>query len=131
MKKVLPVILSSIISFIVLTSVSYGDGIVNCGNYDQPKCNFDYAVQFVNNIVNLIIKWSAWIATVTITIAGARILLHPDNSGERTKAKEMFMKTVYGFFFFFCSFLIVKLIVIGLGTTDESKKVIFHFLKFK
>lgn len=129
MKKVLPVISASILSFVVLTSVSYG-AIIECGNYGQSACTFNDAVKFVNNTVSLIINWSAYIAVITITIAGARILLHPDNSGERTKAKEMFMKTVYGFFFFFCSFLIVKLIVTGLGV-NESGTNIFRFLKFK
>ena len=132
MNKTLLSISASVLSFFALTGVSYA-AIVNCGNTVvggvTKACSFNDAVNLINNGIKLIIGYSAVIATITFTIAGARILLKPDNSGEREAAKEMFWKTVKGFFFLFCGFLIVKLIVQGLGV-NETGTGIFRWLKF-
>jgi hypothetical protein len=132
MNKTLLSVTVSVLSFFALTGVSYA-AIVTCGNTVTGgvtrACNFNDFINFINNGIKLIIGYSAVIATITFTIAGARILLKPDNSGEREAAKEMFWKTVKGFFFLFCGFLIVKLIVQGLGV-NETATGIFKWLKF-
>jgi hypothetical protein len=136
-RKTLIFLATSLFSFLAIVSVTYSadfQGIVTCGNAGQAPCNFNDAMAFLNNGINWIIRASFWIAVITITWAGARILLQPDNSGERTAAKTMFVKTMKGFFFLLCGFLIVKLIVSGLGVNiaeqEDGGTGIFRWLKF-
>lgn len=130
MKKKLAIGISVLFSFLF---VSYAfaagfDGIVTCGRGGDTPCTFDDALKFINRTIDMIGIFSLIIATITFTLAGVRILLKPDNSSEREKAKEMFKKTMIGIFFLLAGFVIVKMIVGGLGV--ERSVDIFRWIKF-
>jgi len=135
MRKTFAYIITSLLSFFVLVSVSHGaifdGGIITCGRGTSTPCTFDDALKFANDVIKAIGVIAVTVATITFTIAGWNILTHPDNPGERTKAKEMFYKTLIGIFFLLCAFIIVKLIVNGLGVkSPEGSEGVFRWLKF-
>jgi heme O synthase-like polyprenyltransferase len=101
-------------------------GIIGCDGSPECPCDFDAFVSMIDNFIKWVIGISATIATVTFAIAGGRILLNPNNSGERERALAMFKKSVYGLFFLLCAWVIVYAIVKGL-TKDSS--LYLKFLK--
>lgn len=94
--------------------------IVQCdGSTDKP-CNFEAFIEMITRIINIFITFAVTIATITFAWAGARILLHPDSSGERDAAKEMFRKSIYGIVFLLGSWVIVYVIMKELATGTDS-----------
>lgn len=136
MKKISAYIISTFLSFFVLFSISHAavfDGIVTCGRGTSAPCDYNDVINLFNNIIKYIAVAAGIIATITFTVAGWNILTHPDNPGERQKAKDMFRKTIIGIFFLLCGFLIVKLIVGALvkpELTTTGDNSIFRWLNF-
>lgn len=131
MKKYLIFIFASFLISLAFSGIVFAEStstpfqIVKCGNTGQDPCNFDDFIAFVNDIIDMVGKGIAVIATITLVVIGSRILLNPESTSERENAKEMFRKTVYGIFFFLCGYLIVDLIIKGLG--GESGKLLEWF----
>jgi len=80
----------------------------------------------INTIINWFIGISVTVAAITFSIAGARMLLNPNNPGERQKALEMFKKTVIGMLIVLGAWLIVHTIVAALVNSNTGA---LRFLK--
>ncbi len=87
-----------------------------CTGGAAGDCTFADLIQAINKVVNFGITLALSFSVVVIAWAGGRIMISADNPGERTKAKQMFVKVAWGIFFMLAAFLIVKLITTALLT---------------
>jgi len=99
--------LAFLIAPVLLFAGQGGQGLVPC----QDNCTFQDLFKLFNNIVNGFLTIAVSIAAITFAIAGGRILLNPENSGEREKAKEMFKKSIYGLIIIMVAWLAVRAVV--------------------
>jgi hypothetical protein len=126
MKYKTHIITSIFILAIFLPLISFGQGLVQCGNPGQDPCDFTQLVLMINRIIDWFIGISVSIAAIMFSISGARMLMNPENSDERGKAKEMFKKTIMGMLFILLAWLVVRGIVTAL--VDPSTNAL-RFLK--
>ena len=101
-------------------------GIVPCDGVGVDKpCDFNAFVGMINGARDWVIGIAGVIATVTFAIAGVRILTNPDNPGERSKAIEMFKKSIYGMILLLCAWVIIYTVVNGVTKSNGP-----NYLKF-
>ena len=98
--------------------------LIQCGGSGQPCCDFTEAAILVNRIINWFISMSGVIAAITFSIAGANMLMHPDNPEELKKAKSMFTKTVVGIVIILIAWLVVHTLIATLVNPN------IHALRF-
>lgn len=100
------------LSLFLLSSASFviAEGLVPCDGASVP-CDFDQLGNLVDNIINWILAIATTIAAISFTYAGAMMVLHPDNPGEKEAAKDIFKKTVIGLALVLISWVIVTTIV--------------------
>ena len=117
-KKITALIISSAIFLpMVIYAQNTQGGIVPCSGSD---CTFDSLIKLVNNVIDLFLTVAVSLAAITFAIAGGRMLLHPNNPGERGKAKDMFKKTIIGILIVLCAWLVVHTIVSELASNSSS-----------
>lgn len=80
-------------------------------------CNFDDLMHLVNNIINwILIGLAIPVAGIMFAYAGFTLITAGgDNSGARTKAKEIFLNAAIGLTLAFVAYLIVKFVLKTLG----------------
>lgn len=122
--KIIAIILSSIILLPILATAQ---GIIP-PDTDIAENGFCAFAGMINTIINWLISMSAVIAAVTFSIAGARMLLHPEDPGERQKAIEMFKKTVIGLIIILFAWLAVHAIVAALVPNSSGSTGALRFL---
>ena len=115
-KKILATVLSLMIFLPLLVSAASTNPLIpaECTGSDPSKCDFNSLIQLINNAINWFIGISVAIAAITFTIAGANILLHPDNAEKIKEAKSMFSKTVIGMLIVLGAWLIIHTVVVAL-----------------
>jgi len=96
--------------FTLLPLVSFSAGIIP-SDAEIAANGFGAFAGMINMVINTFLQLSVVIATITFAYAGANMLLHPDNPGEREKAKDMFKKTVLGLIIVLVAWLVVNTIV--------------------
>jgi len=74
----------------------------------------------INTIINWFISISATVAAITFSIAGAQMLLNPDNPGKRQDAIEMFKKTVIGLLIILGAWLVIHTVISTLVKSDKA-----------
>jgi heme O synthase-like polyprenyltransferase len=92
----------------------------------DTKCNFEAIMATINHALNWVIGMAGVIAAITFTIAGAQMLLNPDNPGKRADAIEMFKKTAIGLIIVLSAWLVITTSIKALIDEDLWKS----FLKF-
>ena len=78
------------------------------------KDGFGAFAMMINTIINWIIGISIYVAALTFSIAGAQILLNPENPAKRQEAMDMFKKTAIGMLLVLGAWLIVHTVVTDL-----------------
>ncbi len=89
--------------------------LIPCGNPNQPQCDFNMLVRLVQNIINFLVYMSAPVAAVAFAWAG---ILYFTAAGDEKKigaAHSIFTNVLIGLAIVLSAWLIVKLIVTGLG----------------
>lgn len=79
------------------------------------NCDFNSLLTLVNNVVNFILILSFPVLAVVIAWVGFLFLSSGGDSGRRSKAKQVLMKTIIGFIVLLAAWLIIKGILLGLG----------------
>ena len=74
----------------------------------------------INNAITWFLDLSATVAAITFSIAGGKMLMNPENPGEREKAMEMFKKTVIGMVIILIAWLVVHTIIVSLVGTGSG-----------
>lgn len=118
----------SLITFAVFVLISLplmasAAGLIPCnrvlnsgtGKFDDP-CNFSTFVTLGNNLVNfLLFKFATPFAVILFMWAGFLFMFKSNSEGDISKAKNIFWNVFIGFIIALSAFLIVKLILLGLG----------------
>lgn len=92
-------------------------GLVPC---DGPDCDFNSLLEGVNKIINWMIVVAGLVAAGGFSYIGFIFITQGGNSGKRAEAKGIAWKIAVGFFFLLGGWLVVKLIVFGLGGNDST-----------
>jgi hypothetical protein len=77
----------------------------------KVACDFSAVIRTINAIIQWFLDASVSIAAITFSIAGAKILLNPDNPSKREDAKKMFWKTVQGMIIILSAWLVIHTII--------------------
>lgn len=94
--------------------------IMQCGYGSYPTCDFKEAVILVNRLLKWFLSMAGVVATITFTIAGFKILTHPDSPGEITKGRDMLIKTVIGLFIVLGAWIVVNAAVSFFVRSDSA-----------
>jgi len=90
-----------------------GADLVIC---DGPKCHFGDLITLVDSVLDYILAISASLAAIMFSYAGFLYLTAQGETGKRTKANQVFVNVGKGLFFVVAAWLIVKAVLLGLGT---------------
>lgn len=126
-------ILILLVSFVLFPLFSYAAPIVPCGidgntqtytaggkthTYAEP-CTFEHFLIGINNVINFLIMITGSVAAIIFAVAGVLILTAGTNEGQVTKAKETFGSVLKGFVWILAAWLLVKMVLVGLGVPAE------------
>jgi len=110
---------------LLLPLVAFAAPIVPCGiddavargldaSYAAP-CGFNHFLIGINNVINFLIMIGGSIAAIVFAWAGILILTAGANESQMKKGREMFMPVVWGFVWMLSAWLLVKMVLTGLG----------------
>lgn len=114
-KKIGAFILSCVIVFSVMTPalLHAQTKLIPC---DGEDCNFQQLMVLFNNVVTFILFTLATpFAAIVFAYAGWLYMRSGDNPGNKKQAKDMFVKMFVGYVVALGAYLIVKVIMQGLG----------------
>lgn len=91
-------------------------GLVPCGNPEQPACTIELFFEMLNRIFNFIVYFIATpLAILMLTIGGILIMISAGNPGWANMGKNILLVSAWGLVLVFCSWLIVNFILTTLG----------------
>lgn len=102
--RFLPIVIVCLFVFNFAIGDVYAAGLVPCNG---PECNACHFVSLGKNVIDFFIKISAVVVTLVFAIAGMKIVMAGDNSGQISKAKGMMTDSVIGLVIILSSWLIV------------------------
>lgn len=105
-KKLLAILLPTALLLPVLAFAAIVPDCVNDPSRGVD-CGFNDLVQIVNNAITWFLSVAVAAAAITLSIAGAKMLLNPGNTGKRAEAIEMIKKTVIGLIIVLISWLVI------------------------
>jgi hypothetical protein len=118
--------IASILTFIAVTIiflpiiVSAADNpLVPCDGV-TVKCDFDMFIKLINNIINWIIGIATSIFTISAIYGGFLYMNSGENPGNKTKAKDILLNTLYGFIIILVSWLIVYTLLTYIAPGNSS-----------
>ncbi|MFH0846383.1 MAG: hypothetical protein V1851_03240 [Patescibacteria group bacterium] len=103
-----------------------GDALIPCkpqlakngSIVEGTECGFYSLVQGVSNVINFLIELGIVISVLMFAYAGFLYITEREKAKER--AKKIFMGVIMGMFFMLAAWLIVQLILKGLGAEDTA-----------
>lgn len=94
-------------------------GLIPCGNSGQPSCDFNMLIKLVQNIINFLVYMAAPVAAVAFAWAGVLYLTAAGDEKRIGQAHTIFTDVLIGLGIVLSAWLIVKLIVTGLGVNAK------------
>lgn len=97
-----------------------GGGIVPCSGVNQAgtrtTCRFEHVIKLINNVINFLMFALAPGLAAIIMLYGGVTLLTAGGSPEKIgEAKSLFVKAITGLIIGFAAWIIVKMVLIGMG----------------
>ena len=89
--------------------------LISCNGTKESPCDFKALIQLVQNIINFLVYMSAPVAAVAFAWAGVLYLTAAGDETKIGKAHTIFTDVLIGLGIVLSAWLIVKLIVTGLG----------------
>ena len=90
-----------------------------CKNGDvYGNCTFADLVAATKKITDFGAGFALMFSVVVIVVAGARYMIYADNAGKRADASKMLWSVAKGIILILAAWLIVTLILSGLGVSD-------------
>jgi hypothetical protein len=119
-----------------LPGTSAKNSLIKCGNNPgasaqgtDKECDFGDLIALIQNLLNLTIAFSAFVATGMFMYAGFLMLTAMGNVSQIEKAKAVFRRVVVGFLIMFMAFLLVQQTLKYLQLNEAAQKVIGRFIK--
>lgn len=120
MKKHLNKIINLTAFVLVMTPVSaLAAGLVPCDGV-TVACGFSQLVDLVQNVLKYILYMVAPLSAIMFAYAGFLYMFSQGGEANKTKAKNIFLYVGIGLVFVLGAWLIVKLILVGLGAEGTS-----------
>lgn len=91
------------------------DKLISCSGTKESPCDFKALIQLVQNIINFLVYMSAPVAAVAFAWAGVLYLTAAGDEKRIGQAHAIFTDVLIGLGIVLSAWLIVKLIVTGLG----------------
>lgn len=91
------------------------DRLISCDGTKESPCDFKALIKLVQNIINFLVYMSAPVAAVAFAWAGVLYLTAAGDETKIGKAHTIFTDVLIGLGIVLSAWLIVKLIVTGLG----------------
>lgn len=104
-------------------------GLVPCDGGAGDKCDLNDVGNLINGIINWILSIAGIIFTISVVWSGFLYMTSGTNPGNKTKAKDMMLSTLYGFLLILLSWLIVYTIVktAASGNGNKSDSILKYF----
>lgn len=116
MNKKIRTLYISLFSLLILVAPSMLRAQGNLIPCDGEDCNFTQLMVLFNNVIEFLLFTIATpFAAIVFAYAGWLYLRAGDNPGNKGKAKSMFIKMLVGYVVALGAYLIVKVIMQGLG----------------
>lgn len=87
-------------------------------------CNFDDLITLIDNLLDVFIWLTIPISTILFALIGWTFIVESDKASARSEAKRKLMTLMKGVFLVLGSWLIVKVILSGLGANDTYNQFI-------
>jgi hypothetical protein len=105
-------------------AVAIGRDLIPCGGPAVPEenipaedsCTFEHVLQLIENAINFALNYLFFpLFVIAVVYAGYLLMMSGDNPGNRKKAKDIFVNILIGLLLVLAAWLIVKLVLVGLG----------------
>ncbi len=127
------IIISCLLLLTFLPSFVIAAGLIPCGNVtveggkvsndqntDAHMCTFADVMTFVNKTITWFIDASVFIAAITFTVAGVKILFNPSSPEKIKEGWSMFRKTVIGLLIVLGAWLVIHTLIITFVDQPEN-----------
>ncbi len=94
------------------------DSIIPCDGTTQNPCNLNEMVVLVSNIISFFIYIAPFIAAILFAYAGFLYITAGGKQGQIAEAHKIFTQVAIGLVIMLAAWLIVKMILVGLGAED-------------
>lgn len=81
--------------------------LIVCQGTKTDPCTFGHLVLLVQNLINMLIFFSTFLATAAFAYAGITLLASGGKESAKTKAKEIFRKVLIGYLWILGAWLLV------------------------
>jgi len=127
MKRVFPILFISLGFLLLISGITYAQGLVPCGQPGKPRCELGDLFTLVRNIYNFIVLYiSTPLAGLIIVIGGILMMISggPGSPSPITgvaspnlynTAKNMISGAIFGWFLIWGSWLIIHTLLWALG----------------
>lgn len=88
------------------------------------ECDFNDLVEGTKKIVNFGTGFALMFSVVVIAWAGFNYMISGDNASKRSDANKMLLKVLYGIGYILAAWLIVTLILNGLGVVNSVPRIL-------
>lgn len=115
--KSLPFLLISMaMPFFARAETATGTNLIPCGGPGEDMCTFEHVLQLIENVINFSLNYLFFpLFVIAVVYAGYLLMTSGDNSGKRKQAKDIFVNILIGLVVVLSAWLIIKLILVGLG----------------
>lgn len=114
-----------------LPGTSDTNALIKCGNDGQPSCGFTQLIELVQNGLNLVFAFGAFIAAAMFMYAGFLMLTAVGNMNQIAKAKSVFTRVIIGFLIMFVAFLLVQQLLKNLKLSTAAERVIGNIIDLR
>ncbi|MCC6520598.1 hypothetical protein IT403_01245 [Candidatus Nomurabacteria bacterium] len=102
--------------FFARAETATGTKLIPCGGPGEDMCTFEHVLQLIENVINFSLNYLFFpLFVIAVVYAGYLLMTSGDNTDKRKQAKDIFVNILIGLFFVLASWLIIKLILVGLG----------------
>ena len=108
-----------LLTILVLPFAVFAAPIVPCGNPGQEPCTFNDFLVGIKNVIDFLLMITGSIAAIMFAYAGFLVLTAGPDEGKVKQAKELSWSVVKGFALMLSAWLLVKMVLVGLGVTPE------------
>lgn len=91
-----------------------------CASSVAGECTFDDLIRAVQKLTNWGSLFAIQFSVVVLAWAGFKYMISGDNAGERKEANKLIMNVLKGIALIICAWLIVNLIIKGLGVNVNT-----------
>ncbi len=107
-----------------IPGTSETNALIKCDGTTANPCGFNQLITLVQNGLNLVFAFAAFIAAAMFMYAGFLMLTSVGNMSQITKAKAIFRRVIIGFLIMFMAFILVQQLLKNLKLSPQAQSII-------